>query len=106
LIAGALGSTFLRAFADHLAGLSALAALADSRRIVAVNEAVLFYSPDGNLDDAIAVFADNGLLGDDVRDVLSDRRAHFLTMAQAVSGAAIAPLSDRGMVGTEDGFHG
>src|SRR5581483_11449433 len=92
-IAGLLAVAPLFAFTDHLSGLGIGPALTDPRRVVAVNEAVLFYAADRDLDDAVAILADDRLFRDDIGDVLPDRLMNFLTMALAVSGAAVAALA-------------
>ena len=63
-------------------------ALADARRVVAVDEAVLLDAADRHLDDAVAALPDDGLLRDDVGDVVADRLAHLCAVACAVAGAS------------------
>ena len=98
--------THLPVVAYNLAGLGLLpSSLAHSGEVVAVDKAVLFNSADRHLDDAVAIFADNRLLGDDVGNVPANGIAYLFAVAQAVSRAAIAPLRGEGIVGAEYGFH-
>ena len=83
----------LFALADGLAGLNfPIASLADARDVFAVHEAVFLDAANGHFDDPIIVLADDRFLGNDVGDVVADRLADFLTVAQAVAGAAITTL--------------
>jgi predicted dehydrogenase len=94
------------ALANRLAGLEfAVAALADSGNILAVNESILLHPSDRHLDDPVVVFTDDRFLGDNVGDVVADRLTHFLAMAQTVAGAAVTALAGRWMVGAENRFH-
>src|SRR5262249_5193906 len=87
---------------DDLPALGAAVALADARRVVAVDEAVLLDAADRDLDDAIAALPDDRLLGDDVRDVVADGLAHLGPMPRPVAGRTIASLGVRGRVRSED----
>src|SRR5262249_14051114 len=80
---------------DHLPALGVAVALADARRVVAVDEAVLTDPADRHLDDPIAVLSDDGLFRDDVRDVLADRLADLRTMPRTITCGAVAPLGVR-----------
>ena len=105
-IARLLACRFVFAFADDLARLRLpVAALADPGRVFAVDEAVFLHATDRHLDDVVFILADDGLLGDDVRDVVAHRFADFLAVAQPVAGAAVAALSGRGIIRTKDRVH-
>src|SRR4029453_15243597 len=56
-----------------------------------VDETVLLDAADGDLDDPVAVFADDRFLGDDVGDVLADPLPHLV----AVAGGGPAPPAAR-----------
>ena len=71
----------------------AVAPLANARRVLAIDEAIFFDAANGNFNDAVLVFADDGFLGDDVCNIIADRFADLLSMAQPVAGAAIAALT-------------
>ena len=106
LVAGLLTLGAFFALTDGLAGLHvAVAALSHPGRIFAVDKTVLFDAPNRHFNDPIAVLADDRFFGDDVGDVVADRFADFLPMAQAVAGAAVAALAGGRMVGAKDRFH-
>src|ERR1700736_1530390 len=74
-------------FAHHLAG--PWGALAGAGCVLAIDEAVFLDAAQGDLDDAVAVFADDRFLGDDVCYIFADRLANFLAMARAIASRAI-----------------
>src|SRR5262249_42182566 len=76
-------------FADDLPGPRLTIALSHPRAILAIDEAVFLDAAERNLDDLIPVFADNGLFGDDVGDIFTNRLTHFFTMAQTVAGGTV-----------------
>ena len=93
-VAGLLAALAVFALADDLAGLRvAVAALADAGSIVAVDEAILPDAANRHLDDPVAIFADDRFFRDDVGDVIADRFADFLPVAQPIAGAAVAALA-------------
>src|SRR5262249_29165504 len=103
LIAGLVLAAALRScLADDLAACRVAVALPDARGVVAVDEAVLADAADRDLDDPIAVLSDDGLLRDDVGDVLANGLADFEPVPCPVAGGAVAPLGVRGHVRTED----
>jgi len=82
------------ALTDDVAGLGlAVAALTDAGGVLAVDEAVFFDAADGDLNNSVLVLTNDGFFGDDVRDVITDRFANLLPVAQAIAGAAIAALA-------------
>src|SRR5262249_13240389 len=105
-VAGALAAALALtlAFANDLAGLRFAVALADTRCIVTVDEAVLLDAADGNLDDALAILCDDRFLGDDIGDAFANRLAHLLPVPQAVTGRAITARGVGLAKWTEDGF--
>ena len=62
----------------------AIPALANSRRVVAIDKAVFLDAANRHLDDAMFVLADDRLLGNDIADVVAYRFADFLPVAQPV----------------------
>src|SRR5262249_23275018 len=89
--------------ADDLPALRVAVALADGRRVVAVDESVLADAANRHLDDAIAVLSDDGFLRDDVRDVLADRLADLQAMPRTITRGAVAPFGVRRGIRTEYG---
>ena len=88
-----------------MAGLEfAVAALADSGDILAVDEPILLHPSDRHLDDPVVVFTDDRFLGDNVGDVVAIA-SRTLAMAQTVAGAAITALAGRWVIGAENRFH-
>ena len=81
-VAGLMTLPAFFAFANGLAGLKlAVAALADSGDILAVNESILLHPSYRHLNDPVVVFTDDRFFGDNVGDVVADRLTHFLAMA-------------------------
>src|SRR5579871_6656466 len=91
-LAVALSLAVLAGLADHLPRLRIAVALSDAGSVIAVDEAVFLDPAQGDLDDLVLVFADDRFFGDDVGDVLADRFAYFLAMAQAIARRSIRPL--------------
>ena len=103
-VAGLLAAFAVFTLTYYIAGLGlAVAALADAGSVLAVDEAVLFDAANGHFDDSIVVFADDRLFGDDVGNVVADRFAHFLPVAQTIAGAAVAALGGGRIVRAKDG---
>jgi hypothetical protein len=92
LVSGLLVTILASLPGNHLAGLYIVTPLADTGHIFTVDEAVFFNSTNRDLNDSVAVLADDGLFRDDIGNVLADCLAHLLAMAQAVPCATIAPL--------------
>src|SRR5208283_4024421 len=82
----ALARAVLPGLADDLSRLRAAVTSAHTRRVVTVDEAVFLDSAQRNLDDLVLVFADDRFFGDDIGDILANRFADLLPMAQAVAG--------------------
>src|SRR5271156_6551295 len=99
----ALAGAILASLADDLAGARVAVALRRAGGVVAEDEAVFLDSAQRHLDDAVLVFADDRFFGDDVCDILANRFANFLPMAQAVAGGAIRALGVGDPVFAEDG---
>src|SRR4029077_10385840 len=104
LVAGLVGAlALLLGLADHLAALRVPVALADAGGVFAIGEPMLPDAADRHLDDAIAVLPDDGLLRDDVGDILADGLADLDAMACPIAGRAVAAFRVRRRVGPEDG---
>ena len=81
-VTGLLRPFAVFSLSHDIAGLRfAVAALADTRSVFSVDEAVFFDAANGYLDNSVFVLADDRFLGDDVGDVVADRFADFLPMA-------------------------
>src|SRR5208282_1159110 len=102
----ALAGAALADFADHLAGARVAVALADAGGVLAEDKAVFLDPAQRDLDYAVAVFADDRFLGDDVGDIFADRFADFLPMAQAVAGGTIGALGIGGAILAKDRLGG
>jgi len=93
-VAGLMTCFAVLALTDDVAGLGlAVADLTDAGDVLAVDEAVFFDAADGDLNNSVLVFTDDGFFGDDVRDVIADRFANLLPVPQAITSAAIAALA-------------
>src|SRR6185295_10759107 len=102
-VAGLLAAFAVLALADDVAGFGlAVAALTDAGGVVTVDEAIFFYSANRHFDYPILIFTDDRFLGDDIGDVVANRFANFLLVAQPVAGSAIATLAGRGVIGTKN----
>jgi len=107
VVAGlAVALAVLAGLAHDLAGTRVALALAGAGSVFAVDEAVLLDAAQRDLDDAVAVFADDRFFGDDVRDIFADRLADFLAMARAISGRAVGMLRVGAAVFAKDAFEG
>jgi hypothetical protein len=83
--------------------LGSVAAFAYPWRILAINETVFFDAANGHFDDAVSIFADDRLLGNNVCDVIADRFPNLLPMPQPIAGAAVAALPRRGVIRSKNG---
>jgi hypothetical protein len=82
--------SWFRLLADNVTSFGVLpCAFAYLAFILTVDESVFLYTANGNFDDAITGAADDRLFRNDVCDVLADRRANLLAMANPVSGGSV-----------------
>jgi hypothetical protein len=88
---------------EDFSGLRVPGSLGNPGSVLPIHEAILANAADGHLDDLVSVFADDGLFGDDVGDVVAYRLANLLPMTQAVTRAAIASLRLGTAEGAKDG---
>src|SRR3546814_5946201 len=92
--------------AHHLSRLDAgLAGRRHARRVAALYEPVFLEAADRDLHEAVRAFADDRLLGDDVRQIFPYGLPDHLAVAQAIARAAVRPKRVRGRVGPEHRAH-